>query len=57
MAFSDTPTKAPGPPPPLGEHTEEVMAALGFDAAEIKSVRDHSEAEKEAMLIALLGDN
>lgn len=57
MAFSETPTSPPGPPPPLGEHTEEVMAALGFDAAEIESVRNHSEAEKQAMLIALLGDN
>ncbi len=57
MAFSDTPTRAPGPPPSLGEHTEEVMAALGFDSAAIENVRDHSEAEKEAMLIALLGDN
>ena len=57
MAFSDTPTKAPGPPPLLGEHTEEVMASLGFSAKEIGDVRDHAEAEKQAMLIALLGDN
>ena len=57
MAFSEPPTSPPGPPPPLGEHTEEVMTALGFDAAEIESVRNHSEAEQQAMLIALLGDN
>ena len=48
MAFSETPTS---PPPPLGEHTEEVMAALGFDAAEIENVRNHAEAEKQVMLI------
>ena len=51
MAFSETPTSPPGPPPPLGEHTEEMMAALGFDAAEIENVRNHAEAEKQVMLI------
>jgi alpha-methylacyl-CoA racemase len=37
--FSATPPGAPPPPPPRGAHTDEVLAAAGFDASEITVLR------------------
>jgi formyl-CoA transferase len=37
--FSDTPNAIASPPPALGQHTDEVMASLGLDAAEISRMK------------------
>ncbi len=37
--FSRTPPTPPSPPPAPGQHTDEVLAAWGFDAAEIAGLR------------------
>ncbi len=37
--LSETPGAAETPPPALGEHTEEVLASLGFSAAEMSAMR------------------
>jgi crotonobetainyl-CoA:carnitine CoA-transferase CaiB-like acyl-CoA transferase len=39
LAFSDTPAEDPGPPPTLGQHTEETLAALGYPPAAIADLR------------------
>ena len=57
MDFSATPTDAPAPPPGLGAHTGEVMAALGFDAEAIAKVTQHAAETRDEMLAALLGDD
>lgn len=57
MDFSATPTAAPTPPPGLGAHTAEVMAALGFDAEAIAKVTQHAAETRDEMLAALLGDD
>ena len=57
MAFSATPTTFPTAPPPLGEHTDEIMTGLGFCAADVESVRTHSEARRQEMYTALLGED
>lgn len=57
MDFSATPTTAPAPPPRLGAHTGEVMAALGFDAEAIASVTRHAAETRDELLAALLGDD
>jgi crotonobetainyl-CoA:carnitine CoA-transferase CaiB-like acyl-CoA transferase len=35
IAFTDTPTRDPGPPPMLGEHTDAVLREIGYSADEI----------------------
>ena len=35
IAFTDTPTRDPGPPPILGEHTDAVLREIGYSADEI----------------------
>jgi crotonobetainyl-CoA:carnitine CoA-transferase CaiB-like acyl-CoA transferase len=39
MRFSATPPKQDVPPPMLGEHTDEILSALGMDAARIAALR------------------
>jgi crotonobetainyl-CoA:carnitine CoA-transferase CaiB-like acyl-CoA transferase len=39
LVFADTPTRDPGPPPTLGQHTDEVLREAGYDAAAIAELR------------------
>jgi crotonobetainyl-CoA:carnitine CoA-transferase CaiB-like acyl-CoA transferase len=39
LGFSDTPTEDPGPPPTLGQHTEEALAAIGYTPDAIADLR------------------
>jgi crotonobetainyl-CoA:carnitine CoA-transferase CaiB-like acyl-CoA transferase len=40
LRLQDTPPVLRRPPPALGEHTDEVLAELGFDASRIKAMRE-----------------
>jgi len=39
LVFRETPTRDPGPPPTLGEHTDEILAEAGYTRAEIEQLR------------------
>jgi crotonobetainyl-CoA:carnitine CoA-transferase CaiB-like acyl-CoA transferase len=39
LVFADTPTQDPGPPPTLGQHTDEILKEAGYDAAAITDLR------------------
>ena len=39
LLFADTPARDPGPPPTLGQHTDEVLREIGYDAAAITDLR------------------
>jgi crotonobetainyl-CoA:carnitine CoA-transferase CaiB-like acyl-CoA transferase len=39
LLFSDAPTRDPGPPPTLGQHTAEVLHELGYEAETIADLR------------------
>jgi formyl-CoA transferase len=38
--MSRTPPSIDRPPPVLGEHTEEILASLGYDSEKISSLRN-----------------
>ena len=40
MKFADTPGPLPCPAPTFGEHSDEILAGLGYSAAEIAALRD-----------------
>jgi len=42
MKFSETPCDIRSPPPPFGEHTEELLKWLGYAEAEISGMRQES---------------
>jgi crotonobetainyl-CoA:carnitine CoA-transferase CaiB-like acyl-CoA transferase len=39
IVLSRTPSRLAAPPPEAGEHTEEVLAAIGYDAAAVAGLR------------------
>jgi crotonobetainyl-CoA:carnitine CoA-transferase CaiB-like acyl-CoA transferase len=46
VVFSDTPTRDPGRPPLLGEHTEAILQELGFDETAILDLRRKGAVRK-----------
>jgi crotonobetainyl-CoA:carnitine CoA-transferase CaiB-like acyl-CoA transferase len=40
LVFDDTPTRDPGPPPTLGQHTDDVLREAGYNAAAVAALRD-----------------
>ena len=43
ISLSETPGQTKGPPPPLGNATAELMGELGFSAAEVEGVLEHTK--------------
>jgi crotonobetainyl-CoA:carnitine CoA-transferase CaiB-like acyl-CoA transferase len=39
LVFEDTPTRDPGPPPLLGQHTDAILSEAGYDTAAIAGLR------------------
>ena len=52
IGLSATPGSVKGPPPALGEATAEVMRRLDFTDAEIESVQQHANAQRELAIAA-----
>ena len=42
--FSDTPSRAGGPPATLWQHTREILAELGYTAAQIEALLESGTA-------------
>jgi crotonobetainyl-CoA:carnitine CoA-transferase CaiB-like acyl-CoA transferase len=40
LQMSETPLKVQGPSPTLGQHNDDILASLGYDAAQIASMRE-----------------
>jgi formyl-CoA transferase len=40
IKFADTPGPLPSPSPTFGQHSDEILAAHGYSAAEIAALRD-----------------
>jgi formyl-CoA transferase len=40
IKFADTPGPLPCPAPTFGQHSDEILAAYGYSAAEIAALRD-----------------
>ena len=40
LVFADTPTRDPGPPPLLGQHTDQILGEAGYDAGAIAGLRE-----------------
>jgi crotonobetainyl-CoA:carnitine CoA-transferase CaiB-like acyl-CoA transferase len=40
LVFTETPTRDPGPPPTLGQHTDQVLKEAGYDAEAIAALRE-----------------
>ena len=57
MAFSATPPPQPSAPPALGAHTAEVMAELGFAAADVEAVQTHCESVRDQAYADFLGES
>lgn len=55
IRFSETPAGVQGPPPLLGEHTAEVLAAHGVGEATIAVITDRVAAEQKRQLALLPG--
>ena len=39
LVFAGTPIRDPGPPPLLGQHTDEILGEAGYDAGAIAELR------------------
>jgi crotonobetainyl-CoA:carnitine CoA-transferase CaiB-like acyl-CoA transferase len=55
VRMSETPGSVKGPPPTLGQHTEEVMKQAGFSEDEIREVCDHAAAMRAELMTSITG--
>ena len=53
VQLSETPGSVKGPPPELGQHTEEILLELGYDWEQISAINDRTREAMRAKFIAL----